>query len=109
MQEFEQPQDDAQHRVEDDDRNDRREVETEAPERDLGDEAPEEAQVRIDDVVEEALDPVQPDVVGKRDPGRQDVCEDAQQVDVEDDDDEVLDRVDGVREQYARNGNRPYG
>jgi len=46
---------------------------------------PEDPQVRIADVVEETLDAVQPRRVRKPDPGRNDVREDEQHVDVDED------------------------
>ena len=68
-------------KIEDEEREDgdhRREVER--PE--ARQEAPEEPQVRLADVVEEALDPVQPGRVRQPHPGHEDVREDQQDVDV---------------------------
>src|SRR6266540_220204 len=58
------------------DPDDRRQVEGAEGRQD----APEQAQVRLADVVEEALDPVQPRRIGQPDPGRDDVPEDQQDV-----------------------------
>jgi hypothetical protein len=88
------------HDREHDDGDDRGEVEAEAAQVELRDEAPEDPQVRVDHVVEEALDPVERDVVGERDPGRDDVGDDADQVDEVQDVDEVPHGVDGGREQH---------
>src|ERR687883_1148202 len=82
-------------REEDDHRDDRGEVER--PER--RQDAAEEAQVRVAHVVEEPLHPAQRGRVRQRDPRGQDVHEDDQDVDVEEDVDEALDRVHGVEEQ----------
>src|SRR5215212_7831873 len=73
----------------------RREIER--PER--RNEAPEHAQVRVDDVVEERLDPVQPHRVRQPDPGHDDERQDQEDVDADEDVDEALDRRDRVCEQ----------
>src|SRR4029453_18493625 len=78
--------------VEAEDRDDRRQVER--PER--RQDAPEDAEVGLADVVEEALDPVQPDRVGKPEPRRDDVGEEDEDVDRDEDRDEVLDLRDCV-------------
>src|SRR5918911_1047889 len=85
-------------REEDDHGQDRREVER--PER--RQDAAEEAQVRVAHVVEEPLHPAERRRVRQRDPRGQDVHEDDQDVDVDEDVDEALHRVDGVEEQTER-------
>ena len=84
----EQPDDELLHADQHEDADDRRQVER--PER--RQDAPEEPQVRLADVVEEPLEPVQR--VRQPDPGRQDVDEDQEDVDVDEDGDEVLRRRD---------------
>jgi hypothetical protein len=85
-------------RVEDEDAEDRRKVEPGPAERERREEPPEEAEVGVDDVVQEALEPVQPHGVGQRKPRREDVDDDEDQIDEEDRVDEVLGGRDGVRE-----------
>src|ERR671939_1437350 len=82
-------------REEDDHRDDRRDVER--PER--RQDAAEEAQVRVAHVVEEPLHPAQRRRVRQRDPRGQAVHGDDQDVDVDEDVDEALNRVHGVEEQ----------
>src|SRR3954449_13070172 len=60
---------------------------------------PEQPQVGLGDVVEEALDPVQPGRVRQPQPARDDVREEHERVDGREDPDEVLRRGDRVREQ----------
>src|SRR5215208_4251704 len=95
MEAVEDADDDRRGDPEHDDRDHRREVDR----AERRDEPAEDAQVRLADVVEEALDPVEPDRVGQPHPGHQDVGEDQQEVDEREDLHEVLDRRDPVGEQ----------
>src|SRR6266540_97665 len=76
------------------DRDDRRQVQGAEGRQD----ATEQTQIGLADVVEEALNPVQPRRIGKPNPGRDDVREDQEDVDRDEDVHEVPDRRDCVRE-----------
>src|SRR6476659_3352676 len=92
----------AENRVEHllkDDEHEHRDHRREVERPDRRHEAPEHAEVRVADVVEKALDPVEPDRVRQADPGEDDVREDQEDVDADEDVDEALYPRNGVCEQ----------
>src|SRR5918997_7128532 len=95
VKEFETADHDPFDGEEDEDGEDWREVESQPAHAELRKEAPEEADVRVHHVVQEPLHAVQPDGVGQRDPRRDDVREDQEQVHEEERVDELLRRRDG--------------
>ena len=82
-----------------DDQADHRDHRRQVERSDGRDEAPEDPQVRIADVVEEALQPVQPRPVGQPDERGQDVGEDQEDVDVDERVHEALNGRGRVEEQ----------
>src|SRR5215212_4786321 len=84
-----------------DDEHDHRDHRREIERPNRRDEPPEQAQVRVDDVVEERLDPVEPHRVRQADPGHDDVRQDQEDVDADEDVHEALDGGDRVAEQHC--------